>query len=163
MELDTSNYGVYEVTRNDTGEVIYIGCAYKQTVKDRLKQHIRELKGNYHVNSGLQKLWNAKGLTFTHVVSCLPIKKLILAFEKAYGAQYDFKKLMNVKPLGQEPPNTSGENSWWKKLSPEEYDKECKKVSERMKGPRPHMRGENNPAYGKPGYWAGKKRPDVQK
>jgi hypothetical protein len=139
LEFDTSDYGVYEVTRNDTGEVIYIGCAYKQTIKDRIKQHIQHLKGNYHDNGGLQKFWDAKGLTFTHVVKCLPIKRLVLDFEKAYGAQYDFKKLVNKNPLGLKAPSMLG--------------KKNPKNSKRMTG-------EGNPNYNKPGYWTGKKMPE---
>jgi hypothetical protein len=135
--FDTSDYGVYVATRNDTGDVVYVGCSWKG-MKKRLNQHINDLKANRHDNSGLQKFWNAKGLTFTHVVKCLPIERLVLAFEKAYGAQYDFKSLVNFKPLGEKLPN------WWKTLSPEEYDEECKRRSERMTG-------EGNPMYGKTG------------
>jgi hypothetical protein len=106
--IDTSDYGVYIATRNDTGEVIYVGCSWKGMNK-RLRSHVNNLKANRHENSGLQRFWNSKGLTFTHVVKCLPIKKLVLAFEKAYGSQYDFKKLVNVNPLGLAAPDISGE------------------------------------------------------
>jgi group I intron endonuclease len=175
LEIDTSNYGVYEVTRNDTGEVIYVGCSWKG-IKERFKRHIRDLKGNYHSNSGLQKLWNAKGLTFTHVVKCLPIEDLCLAFEKAYGAQYDFKKLVNVNPLGLKAPDRTGmkisqehKDQISKKLRgkkrpehskiltgrkrPDQSERmkgECnpmldKKHKEKLKGPRPSIQGENHP------------------
>jgi hypothetical protein len=66
MIISTEDYGVYEVRRNDTNEVIYIGCSWT-SIKDRLGNHMSKLKGNRHPNSGLQKLWNAKGLTWTHV------------------------------------------------------------------------------------------------
>jgi hypothetical protein len=130
MLFNTSDYGVYVATRNNTGEVVYVGCSWTG-IKDRLSNHKKRLKGNYHPNNGLQKLWNAKGLTFTHVVKCLPIKKLVLAFEKAYGAQYDFKKLVNSRPLGDEPPDRTGCIPWNK-------DKKC-----------PQLSGENHPMYGK--------------
>jgi hypothetical protein len=129
MLFDTSDYGVYEVTRNDTGDVVYVGCSWKG-IKKRFGEHISMLKGSRHPNSGLQKLWNAKGLTFTHVIKCLPIKKLALAFEKAYGAQYDFKKLVNVNPLGKAGTHLTGENHWINKLSEEEYDNFIEKRSE---------------------------------
>jgi hypothetical protein len=127
MLIDTSDYGVYVATRNDTGEVIYVGCSWKG-MKNRLYKHKLALNGNYHFNSGLQKLWNAKGLTFTHVVRCLPIKKLALAFEKAYGAQYDFKKLMNVNPLGKEVPDCTG-----KKQSKKTKEKMSKSMTKNWK------------------------------
>jgi hypothetical protein len=139
--LQTSDYGVYEATRNDTNEVVYIGCSWTG-MKVRLDRHITMLKGNRHPNSGLQKLWNAKGLTFTHVVRCLPIKKLALAFEKAYGAQYDFKKLMNVNPLGQETPDTTGIE-----ISQEHKDQISKK-----------LKGKKRPEHSK--MLTGRKRPD---
>jgi hypothetical protein len=154
--IDISNYGVYVATRNDTDDVIYVGCTWS-SMKERLRDHVNRLKSNKHYNSGLQKFWNAKGLTFTHVVRCLPIKKLALAFEKAYGAQYDFKKLVNVNPLGQETPeyDKSGKNHpfYGKHHTDENKEKnriahlgnipwnkgiECPKHSERMSG-------ENNP------------------
>jgi group I intron endonuclease len=130
--IDISDYGVYEITRNDTGEIIYVGCSWKG-VKTRFRKHISDLKGNRHPNFGLQRFWNSKGLTFTHVVSCLPVKKLTLAFEKAYGAQYDFSKLVNVNELGKEAPDCTGFK----------HTEEAKrKISEAKKG-------ENHPFYGK--------------
>jgi hypothetical protein len=53
-----------------------------------------------------------------------------LAFEKAYGAQYDFKKLMNVNPLGRETPDGTGVEPWNKGI--EWFER----------------RGENHPLFG---------------
>jgi hypothetical protein len=156
VSVDTSNYGVYVATRNDTGEVIYVGCSWKTGIKKRLRDHKKVLKANRHYNSGLQKFWNAKGLTFTHVVECLPIKCLVLAFEKGYGAQFDFKDLVNVNPLGIEAPDRTGCVPWNK--GKKRSNKTKAKISETMIN-NGTTKGKNNPMSGIDPWNKGRKYP----
>jgi hypothetical protein len=114
----------------------------ENSIKKRIGKHIRDLKANRHINHDLQDLWNSKGLTFTHVIKCLPIKKLVLEFEKAHGAQYDFKKLMNVNPLGKAGSDNSGENN--PNLGKETWNK-GKSLSQETRGKMSEaQKGENH-------------------
>lgn len=52
-------YSVY-IIHNDKNEKKYIGCT--KNYNDRIKQHVRYLKGNYHHNSKLQDDFNSLNL-----------------------------------------------------------------------------------------------------
>jgi group I intron endonuclease len=62
--------------------------------------------------------------------------------EKMKGAQKGEKHWNYGKKNPKHSEEMSGDNNWVRKLSPEEYDEECKRRSERMTG-------ENNPMHSK--------------
>lgn len=118
-----SGTGVYAI-RNTVNGKSYIGSA-AGSFSGRIREHLKCLKGNYHVNKHLQASWNKHGID---CFECLILEQCspeeCLAVEQKYLDAYfgEGKPLYNICPTAGSRLGT--------KLSPEA----CKRNGDRFRG-----------------------------
>ena len=131
--------GIYMI-RCKINNKIYIGRS--KNIKDRWKQHKKELRNNKHCNKNIQKDWNKYGqdnFEFNIIVECEEDK--LNELERKYINEY--------KSCGFGYNMTFGKDENGAEIHTEETRK---KMSEAKKGENHPMygkTGENNPNYGK--------------
>lgn len=138
-------FGVYRI-RNLIDNKIYIGSTSCTGFKKRWKQHLYLLRINEHNNKHLQNAFNRdkeENFVFEGWLICDPENCLL--YEQIYLDGYKSYLRENGYNLSPTAGSTKGIPC------PEEKKK---KISF-------SLLGEKNVCYGKPGYWAGKTRPDM--
>jgi len=99
--------GIYRI-RNLVNWKAYIGSS--NDIRQRWNRHIRELKGNYHLNPHLQNSWNKHGEeNFTFEVLEEVKEKSLLEREQDYlnnEIQWDFD--YNIARIADRPPSQLG-------------------------------------------------------
>jgi DNA-binding transcriptional ArsR family regulator len=101
------NRGVYKVA-NKTNGMVYVGGAYLQSPKKRLREHRRDLRKGSHPNSKLQKHWECHGedaFVFEVILKCPRdmVKQEEERWIRRYKKMLGPNKVYNLRNGGSNP------------------------------------------------------------